>query len=76
MIEIFSLTNYLLFLVQLYLFFIIRASYTVAAQVGEFAVVLRAFVKGSLPFFDAGFEMFKIFVVDELLIYIRTVFSQ
>ncbi len=51
-------------------------------QVGElhyrdtFAVVLRAFVKGSLPFLHKGFEKFKTFVVDELLIYICTVFSQ
>ncbi len=38
-------------------------------------VVLRAFVKGSPPFLREGFEMFKTFAVDELLIYIRTVFS-
>ncbi len=41
-----------------------------------FTVVLRASVKGSLPFLLEGFEMFKIFAADELLIYIRTVFLQ
>ena len=44
-----------------------------------FAVVLMAFVKGSNspPFLREGFEMFKTFAVDELLMYIkRTTFSQ
>ncbi len=64
---------------------LLGASHTVATQVGElsrithsrwittsdtFAVVLRAFVKGSPPFLREGFEMFKTFVVDEPLIYI------
>ncbi len=40
-----------------------------------FAVALTAFLKGSPPFLREGFEIFKTFV-DELLIYIRTVFSQ
>ena len=42
----------------------------------KFAVVLRAFVKGSSPFLHEGFLMFKTFTVDELLIYVHTVFSQ
>ena len=42
-----------------------------------FAVVLRAFVKVSPSFLREGFEMFNTFaVLDELLIYIRKVFSQ
>ena len=46
------------------------------SQMTHFAVVLKAFVKGSLPFLHKGFEMFKTFAAGELLIYIPTVFLQ
>ena len=40
------------------------------------AIIFKVFMTGAPPFLREGLEMFKTFMVDELLIYIRTVFSQ